>query len=152
MQTEASINPTVPEHTKKYGAWRRFFLLCLLPVYALIGWLRLHEALNYWDYLIELNIWPRPLYFAVTGGLLGLGFTLAWIFLLLKLKSSARYNRTLGGIFLIWFWADRIWLSLREAFFNQLFTAFLITAVTLGWMFLLIHKADFKQRVKIDEP
>ena len=127
-------------------------MLCLLPIYALIGWLRLHESLNYWDYLIELNIWPRPLYFAVTGGLLGLGFTLAWIFLLLKLKSSARFNRILGMIFLIWFWADRIWLSLREAFFNQLFIAFLITAITLGWMFLLIHKTDFKQKVKPDEP
>jgi len=141
-----------PESTKKNGAWRRIFLLCLLPIYALIGWLRLHEALNYWDYLTELNIWPRPMYFAVTGGLLGLGFALAWIFLLLKLKASARYNRIFGAIFLIWFWADRIWLSLREAFFNQLFIAFLITAVTLCWMFLLIHKADIKQKVKPDEP
>lgn len=127
-------------------------MLCLLPIYALIGWLRLHESLNYWDYLIELNIWPRPMYFAVTGGLLGLGFTFAWIFHLLRLKASARYNRILGVIFLFWFWADRIWLSLREAFFNQLFTAFLITAVTLGWMFLLIHKTDFMQKEKPDEP
>jgi hypothetical protein len=152
MQTKESINRSETKSEKKSGAWRRFFLLCLLPIYALIGWLRLHESLNYWDYLIELNIWPRPLYFAVTGGFLGLGFTLAWVFLLLKLKTSALYNRFLGGIFLIWFWADRIWLSLREAFFNQLFTAFFITAVTLGWMFLLIHKADFKQKVKPDEP
>ncbi len=146
------MNSTGHNRSKKSGAWRRILLLCLLPIYALIGWLRLHEAINYWDYLIELNIWPRPLYFAVTGGLLGLGFTLGWILLLLKFKASARYNRTLGVIFLIWFWADRIWLSLREAFYNQLFIAFLITAITLGWMFLLIHKADFKQKVKPDEP
>ena len=152
MQPEASINLIELERTKKIGAWRRILLLCLLPIYALIGWLRLHESLNYWDYLFELNIWPRPLYFAVSGGLLGLGFTLAWIFLLLKLKASARYNRILGVIFLVWFWTDRIWLSLREAFFNQLFIAFMITAVTLCWMFLLIHKTDFKQKVKPDEP
>ena len=100
MQPEASINLTETEHTKKSSAWRRILLLCLLPIYALIGWLRLHEAINYWDYLIELNIWPRPLYFAITGGLLGLGFTLAWVFLLLKLKISARFNRILGVIFL----------------------------------------------------
>ena len=127
-------------------------MLCLLPIYALIGWLRLYESLNYRDYLIELNIWPRPLYFAVTGGLLGIGFTLAWVFLLLKFKASARYNRILGMIFLIWFWADRIWLSLREAFFDQLFVGFLISAVTLSWMFLLIHKTDFKKKVRLDEP
>jgi hypothetical protein len=140
------------ENKKKSGAWRRIFLLCLLPVYALVGWLRLYESINYWGYLIELNIWPRPLYFAVTGGLLGLGFTLGWFFLLLKFQASARYNRTLGVIFLVWFWADRIWLSLREAFFNQLFIAFFITTLTLCWMFLLIRKTDFKQKVKIDEP
>ena len=49
-------------------------MLCLLPIYALIGWLRLYEALNYWDYLIELNIWPRPLYFAITGAVIGARF------------------------------------------------------------------------------
>ncbi len=140
------------EAERKNGAWRRIILLFLLPIYALIGWLRLHESLDYWNYLIELNIWPRPLYFAITGGLLGLGFTLAWIFLLLKFKTSARYNRILGFIFIFWFWADRIWLSLREAFFNQLFSAFFITAVTLGWMFLLINKTDFRQKVRSDEP
>jgi len=143
---------TESELKKKSGLWRRIFLLCLLPVYALVGWLRLYESINHWGYLLELNIWPRPLYFAVTGGLLGLCFTLGWIFLLLKLKASAHYNRILGVIFLVWFWADRIWLSLREAFFNQLFIALFITAVTLGWMFLLIHKTDFKQKVKLDEP
>ena len=152
MQPKASINLAEPERTKKGGTWRRIFLLCLLPIYALIGWLRLHESLNYWDYLIELNIWPRPLYFAVTGGLLGLGFTLSWLFLLLKLKITVIYSRALGGIFLTWFWVDRIWLSLREAFFKQLLTAFFITAVTLGWMFLLIQKTDFRQKVKPDEP
>ncbi len=152
MAPKESTFMTELELQKKSGAWRRIILLCLLPVYALIGWLRLYETINYWRYLIELNIWPRPLYFAITGGLLGLGFTLAWLFLLLKFKASARYNRILGVVFLIWFWVDRIWLSLREAFFSQLFTAFFITAVTLGWMFLLIHKIDFNQKVRSDEP
>ena len=121
-------------------------LLSLLPVYALIGWLRLSEALRFQGYLLELNLWPRPLYFAVTGAVLGAAFTLAWFLLLIKFKWSGRFNRLLGFVFLLWFWFDRIWFSLREAFFNQLFVAFLITAITLGWMFLLVQRTDHPRK------
>jgi hypothetical protein len=112
----------------------------------------LAEALRYWDYLIELNIWPRPLYFAITGALLGAGFTLAWVFLLFKPKISGFFSRILGGIFLLWFWTDRIWLSLREAFFNQLLIALFITAVTLVWMFLLTLKTSRPRKEVTSEP
>jgi hypothetical protein len=152
MNTEKAVSLSEIKRKKKSGGWRRIILLCILPPYALIGWLRLHEALNYWGYLIELNIWPRPLYLAITGAVLGAGFTLAWIFLLFKLKVSAICNRFLGGVFLIWFWVDRIWFSLHEAFFNQLLVAFFITAITLSWMFLLIQKTDLPQKEKPDEP
>lgn len=152
MQTEEAISLPETKHKKKSGGWRRVILLCLLPLYALIGWLRLYEALNYWGYLLELNIWPRPLYFAITGALLGAGFTLAWIFLFLNWKASGLFNRILGVVFLAWFWFDRVWFSLREAFYNQLLTAFFITAITLSWMFLLILKTDLARKVAPDEP
>ena len=141
-----TISYSDPESAGKKGGWRRILLLCLLPVYALIGWLRLSEALRFREYLVELNIWPRPLYFAVTGAVLGAAFTLAWFFLLIKFKWSGRFNRLLGFVFLFWFWIDRIWFSLREAFFNQLFVAFLVTAITLGWMFLLIQRTDLHRK------
>ena len=125
------------QNIKQSGLWFRIIPLFLLPVYALIGWLRLAEALKYWDYLLELNIWPRPLYFAITGALIGAGFTLAWIFLLFNIKVGILFGRILGWVFLVWFWVDRVWFSLREAFYNQLVIAFLITAITLVWVFLL---------------
>ena len=146
MQAEKVISSSETKSNKKSGRWRRIISLCLLPVYALIGWLRLAEALRFWDYLLELNIWPRPLYFAVTGTAIGAGFTFAWTFLLLKLKISGLFSRGLGGVFLLWFWTDRIWFSMREAFFNQLLIAFLITAVTLIWMFLLTQKTDLPRK------
>jgi membrane glycosyltransferase len=152
MQTEKAVAFPESNLKKKSGGWRRIILLCLLPLYALIGWLRFHEALNYWGYLTELNVWPRPLYFAITGAVLGAGFTLGWVFLLLKLKASTIYNRLLGLVFLLWFWVDRIWLSLRAAFFNQLLVAFFITAITLGWLFLLIQKTDLPRKDKPNEP
>jgi hypothetical protein len=152
MHAEKAIPPSKTTAANKNGLWRRIILLCLLPVYAVIGWLRLFEALRYWDYLFELNIWPRPLYFAITGAALGAGFTLAWIFLLLKLRFNGFFNRILGGVFLLWFWTDRIWFSIREAFFNQLFIGLFITAITLIWIFLLIRKSDLPRKEPPIEP
>jgi hypothetical protein len=152
MQTAKATFSTETAGKKKNVRWRRIILLFLLPFYALIGWLRLAETLNYWDYLLELNIWPRPLYFAITGGMIGAAFTLAWVFLLLQLKFSGLFIRVLGIVFLIWFWIDRIWFSMREAFFNQLFTTVFITAVTLAWTFLLTRKSDLPRKEAIIEP
>jgi hypothetical protein len=152
MHSEKEISLPETINDLKISRWRRIISLCLLPGYALIGWLRLAEVLNNWDYLLELNIWPRPLYFAITGTLIGAGFTLALVFLLLKCKFGGRFNRILGGVFLVWFWADRIWFSLRDAFFNQLFVAFLITAITLIWMFLLTQKTDLQRKGVANEP
>jgi hypothetical protein len=151
MQPEKEISLPKNINDLKIGRWRRIISLCLLPGYALIGWLRLAEALHNWDYLLDLNIWPRPLYFAISGALIGAGFTAVWAILLLKLRFSVRFSRFHGGIFLVWFWVDRIWLSLRDAFFNQLFVAFLITAITLIWMFLLTQKTDFQRKEVANE-
>ena len=152
MQAEKIYSLPETKSINKSGLWRRIISLCLLPGYSLIGWLRFAEALRYWDYLLELNIWPRPLYFAITGAIIGAGFALAWVFLLLKLKMSWVFNRILGWVFLLWFWIDRIWLSMREAFFNQLLIALLITAVTLAWMFLLTRKTDLPRKEATSEP
>ena len=134
-ESPSSVDPQIKK-IKIILIWYRVLVLITLPVYALIGWLRLAETLKYWDYLLELNIWPRPLYFAFTGAMLGSCFTIAWILIILNLKMGAVFGRVLGWVFLLWFWVDRIWLSLKEAFYNQLFIALLITAFTLIWIFL----------------
>ena len=152
MKSEIEISSPETLNNKQIGLWRRIISLCLLPGYALIGWMRLVEALRFWDYLLELNIWPRPLYFAVTGAAIGASFTLAWVFLLLKLKVSGFFSRVLGGVFLLWFWIDRIWFSMREAFFNQLLIAFLITTVTLAWTFFLTQKINLPRKEATSEP
>jgi hypothetical protein len=152
MATEKEIPFSEDRQTKKIiRIWFRIIALILIPVYALLGWLRLAEALKYWDYLLELNIWPRPLYFAITGMLLGVCFTIAWILLLLNLKIGIVIGKTIGWIFLAWFWVDRIWLSLKEAFYDQLFIALLITAITLIWIYLLSQFSLFHEMETSDE-
>jgi hypothetical protein len=146
-----AMKPMIPneKHTsrsKKKSRWRKNILIALLGTYALMGWLRLHGAMTYRDYFTTLNLWPRPIYLALSGGMIGFAFTLAAFLLLYKWRTAALYSRWLAIAFLLWFWVDRIWLSLREAFFNQLETAILITLVTLFWGFILIRKKDFHQK------
>lgn len=143
IQREDSIS-----RSNKRGRWRRTILIALLGIYALMGLLRLRGALTFQDYFITLNIWPRPIYLAITGGMIGFAFTLAVFLLLFNWRYAYKYARWLAVVFLLWFWADRIWLSMREAFFNQLEIGLLITLVTFIWAFTLIRRNDLHEKPK----
>jgi hypothetical protein len=134
--------------SNKRRHWRRTILIGMLGFYALIGWLRLRGALTFQDYFTTLNIWPRPIYLAISGGMIGVTFTLAVFFLFFNWRYAYKYARWLAVVFLLWFWADRIWLSVREAFFNQLEVGLLITLVTLFWAFILIGRNDLHEKPK----
>jgi len=130
-------------HKKPPRLWRHRIALLLSAGYALMGWLRLQQALWYWAFLVDLDIWPSPPYFAATGGVIGLGFSAALVMLLARKPVIHRFIRILGIIFLAWFWFDRILYSTWRAFFIQLPVSLLITAATLLLAFLLIRKKDF---------
>jgi hypothetical protein len=134
--------------SNKWWHWRRTILIGMLGIYALMGWLRLCGALTFQDYFTTLNIWPRPIYLAISGGMIGVTFSLAVFFLLFNRRYAYKYARWLAVVFLLWFWADRIWLSVREAFFNQLEIGLLITLVTLIWAFTLIRRNDLHEKPK----
>ncbi len=134
-------------HKKKTpGRLLRVILVMTLGVYALMGWLRLHGALTYWDYFHQIHLKPGPLYLAISGGLIGFSFSLAVILFLAKSRIAGRYGRWLAGVFLLWFWIDRIFFSTREAFFFQLEISVLISLATFFWAFVLIQKKDLKQK------
>ena len=128
---------------RKRSRRRKIFLIGFLVAYALMGWLRLRGALLYRNYFDSINLRPNPFYLAISGGAIGFLFSLAIILLLLKTRIGSRFGRWLAGSFLIWFWFDRVWLSTREAFFNQLEVSLLITTATLFWSLILIRKNDW---------
>lgn len=145
------MHPDTSPTTKKSGRARKNLLTALLSLYALMGWLRLVGTLRLWDYLEKFILWPRPLYLAVSGGLIGFLFSLAIILFLAQRKLAPRFSRVLALLFLIWFWVDRIWLSTRAAFFVQLEASLLITLTTLFWAFGLIKKKDFSNKKVLQE-
>lgn len=126
----------------KHRRRRKLILIGFLGAYALIGWLRLRNAFDYWNFFNSINLRPSPLYLAITGATIGFLFTLAVILIILKNRIGSRFSRWLAGGFLIWFWVDRILFSTRETFFDHLGISLTITAATIFWALILIRKKD----------
>jgi hypothetical protein len=97
---------------QKLQNFTSFFLLGCVSVF---GWLRLAEVVKVYYYLIQLGLNPHPLYFAISGGLIGLLFSIAWIARLTKRSWSTKFIRLciifLGGLFLI----ENFVLSLNQS-------------------------------------
>ncbi len=122
---------------------RRITAAFLVFWYALLGWLRLVEALKNQEYLLALQVWPRPLYLIASGLALGVGFSLAFLLVIFRVKFAPIYFRILAMVFLGWLWFDRAWLGTRAAFFNQLGFTILISVITLAITFLLVRNEDY---------
>jgi len=132
---------------KKKRARQRYWISAfLLMLYALVGWLRLQQTLLYWYYFLELSLWPHPFYLAVSGGAIGIGYSLALIFHLARFEYSARYIRFLGILLIIWIWIDRIWIGIRDSFILLLPITIIITGCTIGLDLLLIRKTEYKKK------
>lgn len=132
---------------KKKRARRRYWISAfILMLYALVGWLRLQQTLLYWYYFLELSLWPHPLYLAVSGGAIGIGYSLALIFHLARFEYSARYIRFLGILLIIWIWTDRILIGIRDSFILLLPITIIITGCTIGLDLLLIRKTEYKKK------
>jgi len=124
---------------------RRIYLLttAILVIPAAAGWMRFQQALRHWYYLIDLNVWPRPIYFAVSGGLIGIGYSLALIFHFLKLRFTEVYLRILGITLILWLWVDRIFVGIRESFRLLLPVTILITLFVISFDVFLFRKNSY---------
>ncbi len=142
--TTQGFNPE-GEKSARRAKWRRITAVICLCAYALAGWLRLRETLVYWAYLLDLKIWPSPLYILLSGAGIGLSFSLGALFAALRLRFAPLYTRISGILFLLWLWCDHIFLGTREAFFDQVFMLTIISLLTLLVVFILVRNKDFSK-------
>jgi len=134
---------------KKKRARRRYWITAFfLTLYALVGWLRLQQTLLYWYYFLGLGLWPHPFYLAVSGGMIGIGYSLALIFHLARFKYTARYIHFVGFLLIVWIWVDRIWIGMRDAFISLLPITIIITGCTIGLDLLLVKKIEYEKKSK----
>ena len=142
-------NTQLPEEkpqSRRLSAWRIAAIFCLFW-YALLGWLRFAAALSYQSYFIEIHIWPRTTYIMASGLAIGVGFSLALVLVIFRVKFTPIYMHLLGILFLAWLWFDHTWLGTRAAFYNQAAISILITIVTLILVFVLVRRKDYIQEV-----
>lgn len=130
---------------KKNNKLKFWAAALLLSIYALIGWLRFQQTLRYWYYFLEINLWPHPFYLAISGSLIGIGYSLGALFHLMRLNFTASYLRYLGLLFLLWIWIDRIFVVVRESFIPLLPITILITICTILIDIQLIRKIIYKK-------
>ena len=127
---------------KGAGKWRRTAALLMAIIYSSMGWLRFYNGLRFRAYLLSLGVWPDPLYQAISGGLIGVVFTVTGLLMLIRHAQAAIFTRLAGTVFLAWLWADRVFLSDLPSFLNLLPISVLISLATLFWMFFLIRPLE----------
>jgi uncharacterized membrane protein len=95
--------------------WRRTLLLILLAAISIFSGLRAAESIKAYNYLIQLGLNPHPLYFVISGGLIGLLFLIAFSARITKLAWSRRFIHFcaifLGLLFII----EEVFISINKA-------------------------------------
>ena len=124
----------------------------ILVVIATIGWMRFQQALRHWYYLINLGVWPPPIYQAVSGGMIGITHSLGLIFHLSKRPFTAAYLRIINVLLLIWLWIDRIFFTIRDYFMLLLAGTIFISILLVCFDVLLYRNIIFPQIEVKDAP
>lgn len=135
--------PQIP--TSRLVRLRRPAAALACCAFALMGWLRFSTALAYRAELLGFGFSPQPLYFILSGLALGLAFSLAALFIIVRARFAPVVARAFCLAFLAAFWVERVPLGTRAAFFRHLETTVLISLLTLTLAFILVRPADYRK-------
>lgn len=139
----------IPSKKDRRVAWNAAVVMIFI---ATIGWMRFQQALRHWYYLINLGVWPPPLYQAVSGGLIGISFSLGLIFHILKRPFTISYLRVINALLFVWLWIDRIFIAIRDYFLLRLAGTISISVCLLCVDILLYRKITYPTMKVEDEP
>ncbi len=103
-------------------------LVFLLVAVSVFGWLRLQQALVYWNTFNWLEVSVPPLYLAISGGVFGLGLLVAAIWLWYGLPGYHLLTGSVVVLFMVWYWLDRLLLTISPAAQANLVFALVLTA------------------------
>jgi hypothetical protein len=108
-----------------------YSLLLLLASAA--GWLRLQQAVIYWDRLVTNKMVVPPLYLAVSGTVFGIVMLLAAIWLWYGLPYYRSLITAAVASFSLWYWIDRLTLTRND--FTQANWLFALFVTLFFWIF-----------------
>ena len=124
--------------------WRQILLLFLLAALSIFGWLRLAETIKVYTYLNQLGLNPHPLYFIISGALIGILFLIAWITRLTKSSCSTKFIHLSIIILGIQFFAENMVLSINKSSIFSLVIEFMVIII----IYLLPEKPSERLKTK----
>jgi hypothetical protein len=130
------------EELKKTRRPGRPFLLILLALgfllFSLTGWMRLYLAIQDWQLLVSLGLFPGPLYLAIYGLITGLFGVAAAVGLWLRWPWAPAVVWVGALAAAAWYWLDRLFFTQSaSSWTNWPFSAGL-TAACLLFVFLTL--------------
>ncbi len=128
-------NPLTPK--------KRPFLFKLLSVILLLlaayGWLRFGQSIYQWQYLLELQVSPGPVYTLISGLLIGTGLTIALAAFWLRRAWAKRYVQISVGMAAIYWWFDYLVFTRNQAAFSNWPFRLLASLVVLGFVYSYLY-------------
>jgi hypothetical protein len=115
------------------------FALLLMSIY---GWLRFQQSLILWNTLIEIEVWPGPLYLAISGAAWGMIGIITAIGLFLRQAWAWRLTRFAVFVIAIWYWFDRLVLVQSEAAQSNWAFMALLTLLAFGYTFSVLKRCE----------
>lgn len=134
---------------------KRPFLFKLLSLIllsmALFGWLRFGQSIYQWQYLLELQIKPAPLYILLSGLLIGTSMTIGLIAFWFHLSWAQRFVQiSVAAVTTLW-WLDYLLLTRNQAAFINWAFRLLASLVVLGFIYGYLHLYNTPIRKGQDE-
>jgi hypothetical protein len=121
-----------PKKKKRRRPFLQWILILGFLLAAIYGWLRFQQSLMLWDALILIEIWPGPMYLAISGAVWGLVTLVTGLGMLLRQYWAWQAARYVVVTLAAWFWFDRLVLAQSEAArTNQPFMALLTVLVAV---------------------
>jgi uncharacterized membrane protein len=111
------------------------FLTFVMLVLSLFGWLRMQQAISNWGFLIQLKVYPGPLYQALGGILWGVLGLSAAVSLWFCLSWSVIFTEASALVFSASYWFDRLALSRSTGSQTNLYFAIGLTIGALIYTF-----------------
>jgi hypothetical protein len=118
---------------------RFLLLLAGLFVLSVYGWLRFQQSLSLWKILIQIEVWPGPLYLAISGAAWGLMGLIAVLALFFRLTWAIQYTKVIVLLMAAWYWFDRLVLVQSEAARTNLVFMALLTILAVIYTFAVLR-------------
>lgn len=127
---------------------RPFWLVTLILAFlllSLMGWLRTEQVILQRRFLATLELYPGPIYIAVSGAIWGIGGLLSSLGLWLRKKWSRTISLMITLLFTAWYWIDEFLFSPLSASRPNLLFRIAVTIISLSYIFIVLFHPHYRR-------